>query len=378
MADHVEFKNGRTLDCTIRAIHPDRLEISLGAGTMSIPRSQLKHFEQTDSTVPTAPAKSWEKGNILSAQHAPEAYADLTADFRQLTQRRNAALDAQYMMTMYDRKIESLQARAGVLTEKIDDTDKKLTELRKQIHEIKLPMKAPHDSKGVKAYNELLVAKQNLRAEEDALQIKLAPLLRERTETLEKIPELKTKYRKATPPIPLYRQELKRFLASYPERRPDQETINNDPKIQAFFDKIDRHLEQFKDDFDVEPIKTRQSNGATLVQVMVNDAFPGEFILDTGATQMTINESFARQLGIQLDVLPETEMIVADGSLVGVRAAQLASVAMGSATRKDVPVLIVPDNPNNKYDGLLGMSFLRHFNLGLNGATGELEIVNFR
>lgn len=377
-ADRVTFKNGRTLDCTIKAVHPDSIEVSLASGTISIPRNQLARVERSKPSSTPAPTKeAWQQGNILSAQHAPKAYADLAAHFRALMKSRNAALDAKYLMGAYQREIHTHETQAKNLGKKINTLGEQLTAIRTQIQEIQLPDQAPRSYAAVRAYNELFVKKQKLRDTANSILIEIEPLERKRIEAWDKIPAIKAKHKQAMTPIPLYRTDLEIFEGTYATKKPDTSTLDKDPQTRALFDTIDRYLTQFKKNFSTDPIVTRHVHNSTIVRAVINGAFTGEFILDTGATSMTISESFASKLGLQLEALSSIKMVVADGSVVDVKSAKLASVSVGKSEVKDVKVLVVPDNPNLSGDGLLGMGFLKHFSIRVNGTTGELELTRF-
>ncbi len=376
-ADQVVLKNGRTLDCTIIAEYSDYVEISLGTGSMSIPRSKLVRLVRTAPSTQTTPKSDSQTGNILSAQHAPVAHAELATEFRKLMSHRNLALDAQYMMAIYDRDLEKRKKHAQELDEEILQLEEALAEISWQTAEIKLPDQAPRGNSAIRAYNELISKKQKLQDKGSAIHAQIAPLEREKFETLKIIPDLKAKYKLTMQPIPVYHKELHSFSASYFEYRQELDLDIEDAGTKALFAKVDRYLDKFKKEISATSIKSKQVGNSTIVRVLVNRATVGEFIFDTGATTMTISESFAAKLGIPIGSLPITEMVVADGSIVEVKAAMLSSVSLGSSEVKDVAVLVVADSPNSPEDGLLGMSYLKYFSIGLNGVTGEIELTRF-
>ena len=207
-ADQVVFKNGRMLDCTIEAVHPDAVEISLCTGSMSIPRNQLLRIERTSPTVKKVDKEDWQKGNILSAQHAPAAHAELAAEFRKLMALRNAALDAKYMMGVYERKIRELESLAKKLNGKIEVRDEKIMALRKQIEDIELPAQLPRRNSAIRAYNQLVHKKQMLQEQANSIMIEEEPFVRKRTEALEKISEIQSRHKLAMQPIPVYQKDL--------------------------------------------------------------------------------------------------------------------------------------------------------------------------
>ena len=373
-ADQIIFKNGRSLECHIIAEHAVHVEISLGTGTMNIPHSQLKKLTHTKPTGEIAKKPDRERKNILSAQHVPKAHSELAAEFRKLMTQRNMAFDAQYMMTIHEQEISELKNQAQQFSEEILQLQEALAEISKKTAEIKIPDQPPQNRSTARNYNKLISEKQKLYNEGSIIHSQIAPLERKRTDTLNHVPDLKKKYKETLQPIPIYHKSLQHFSSHYFKYKQTHELDTEDEASKSLFKKIDRYLVKFKKEMPTTSIKAKQIGNSTIVQVFVNGTTSGEFVFDTGATTMTISESFAKKLGIQTETLPKRQGTVADGRIVESRTAILSSVMLGSEEVKDVEVAIFPDSPNNREDGLLGMSFLKYFSIGFNGTTGKIEL----
>jgi len=371
--DRVVFKNGRILDCTIVAEGTHSVKISLGTGSIQIPRDQLTRVERTKSTK-GMPTRS---GNILSAEHAPKAHAKLAADFRKLMMQRNAAGDAQDLMARYTREITQLEKKVKKLDDALRIRQNQLAEVNRQNADLELPERTPYSPSEVRKYNMMVVLKQRLNDQSRALYSQLVPFQEKKRKTLALIPELREKYKQAMQPIPIYHRELRNFSIRYAKYKRKINLKTADADTQALFKKMDRYLTQFKKEMPSVGIQSKRMGHSTMVQVLVNGTTLGEFIFDTGATTMTISESFAKRLNLSLSAFPTTQMIVADGRRVAVKTTRLRSVSVGGLEIINVEVLIVPDSPNTTEDGLLGMSFLKHFAVGINGATGKIELTRF-
>ncbi|NJM29905.1 MAG: clan AA aspartic protease [Rhizobiales bacterium] len=96
----------------------------------------------------------------------------------------------------------------------------------------------------------------------------------------------------------------------------------------------------------------------------------GRFIIDTGASYVSLTEGFARKTGVDLANAPVVQTLTANGLTdrklttaeviqIGPIKARLVSVAVGG-------------NLGDEIDGLLGMSFLARFSVTL--TPGRLEI----
>jgi clan AA aspartic protease (TIGR02281 family) len=106
----------------------------------------------------------------------------------------------------------------------------------------------------------------------------------------------------------------------------------------------------------------------------------GVFILDTGATFVSVTRQFA----LRARLSPEAGDGLIMKTVGGIATADMAyasslSVGKAEATSVVVAVLRGDDNPfGNKLDGLLGMSFLSRFNVTLLPTSLELKAIPIR
>lgn len=375
LADQVILNNGRIMECTILSEHKDYVEISLGTGSMNLSRSQIRKLVRTGGTSDSPKTVSPPEGNVLSKQHAPKAYADLATRFRFLMTKRNEAEDAKYMANHYEREINTLKRTAEQLGAEVTSLNKALAAKSTEISSIPIP-ENPRTTYEVRRYNKLVGERNRLQLEADDIFAEIGPKEIERQNIWKKIPTLEEKQKQLGAPIGIYLNELKRFSAEYPEITALRSESEN-AKTQAFFEKIDRFLKQFQKEIRVVEIPGTVKGRYTHVQAVINGNTIGEFVFDTGATIMTISESFARRLGMDVENLPTSYAIVADGRKVEAKTTVLSSVAVGEALIRNVDIMVMPDSSNTITDGLLGMSFLKHFSVSMNGSTGEIKLSSF-
>lgn len=110
---------------------------------------------------------------------------------------------------------------------------------------------------------------------------------------------------------------------------------------------------------------TRDRSGHFFADGQINGV-PVVFLVDTGATDVAVGESTARQLG--LDFGPQVVVMTAAGPVTAWRT-RLDSVSLGGISLTNVRATITRAPMD---EVLLGMSFLRHFNLT---AEGEQLII---
>ncbi|HQD84275.1 MAG TPA: retropepsin-like aspartic protease [Quisquiliibacterium sp.] len=94
-----------------------------------------------------------------------------------------------------------------------------------------------------------------------------------------------------------------------------------------------------------------------------------EFIVDTGASVVSLGQSDAARVGIKLDPARRVRMNTANGQVAAFQV-QLASVKLGDVTLYDVPAVVLPGSMPYV---LLGNSFLSRFQLRRDNSTLTLE-----
>jgi len=136
-----------------------------------------------------------------------------------------------------------------------------------------------------------------------------------------------------------------------------------------------------EDDAPDSPIKpitvpVTKIGGSLVVQVLLNGSVDAHLIVDTGAT-MTV---LSYDLGIELGILSGSDVslntVNTAGGSVQVSMTYVETLQVGSAKVSHVPVAIhdLPDSISG-VSGLLGMSFLRNFEITLDADRGFLRLL---
>jgi clan AA aspartic protease (TIGR02281 family) len=89
----------------------------------------------------------------------------------------------------------------------------------------------------------------------------------------------------------------------------------------------------------------------------------GTFVLDTGATFVSLKNSFAQKTGVEIDEASVIHLHTANGIAEGKRG-RAERVQLRSLVAKDVPIIVHSTGAYGEgIDGLLGMSFLSRFSI---------------
>jgi clan AA aspartic protease (TIGR02281 family) len=113
--------------------------------------------------------------------------------------------------------------------------------------------------------------------------------------------------------------------------------------------------------------------GSLVVHVMLNQERSAQLIVDTGASMTVLSTKAAIDLGILGTTDNELLTVNTAGGSVQVNMNYLSSLTVGTAQATNVAVAIhdLPDIPEH-IEGLLGMSFLKHFLVTLDAEHARL------
>lgn len=119
----------------------------------------------------------------------------------------------------------------------------------------------------------------------------------------------------------------------------------------------------------VHRIRVQRAGNSMRVQVRLNDSVDAPFILDTGASDVSIPYWVAKELGVDLDAA-RTQLYQTANGLVESPVINLSSVQLGSARVENVPASV----NRSMQVGLLGLSFFNHFRYDFDPAAGIVTL----
>lgn len=158
---------------------------------------------------------------------------------------------------------------------------------------------------------------------------------------------------------------LERYLDTYPAHR-------REPNVQRLLEELGTSACGELAGKGRARVEFRPRSSTVVTSATLNGKHKGRFIVDTGATFVTISAALADKLGI--DYARGEKMYLQTGG--GQRRARLATIdelVVQGATARSIEVAVVDELPIET-DGLLGLSFLSRFDMNLDLARGVLEL----
>jgi clan AA aspartic protease (TIGR02281 family) len=113
-----------------------------------------------------------------------------------------------------------------------------------------------------------------------------------------------------------------------------------------------------------------QSGTLMLVQVTLNDQVDAPFLVDTGASGISIPDAVARRLGVRIDGGTPRLSVQTAAGIVAEPLIELDSVQVGGARIERVPALV----NSSMEGGLLGGAFFKNFVYQVDAAEGVITL----
>lgn len=121
-------------------------------------------------------------------------------------------------------------------------------------------------------------------------------------------------------------------------------------------------------------VPLEKQGNALYADVRLNRRVNAKFLVDTGASSMQISSAMASRLGINLSRAEPTQVGLAGGFVVRAYRVILNEVRLGGVRVKNVEAIVIPDDNMDLTDGLIGMTFLNHFDFQVNPQKPELVL----
>mgnify|MGYP000331553616 CR=1 FL=1 len=346
--DTVFLANGRSIQGIVTREFPDRIEISLGVGSMTVPRSSVKKVEMASPEQNQAIRNQWKTRYLLHEDYVPAGMENVARLLKAAGDARDAARQAGITHAV-DLKHES-----GLLA--------RLERIKSELIIVSKRMQNASRTSSPAAYNAMVLEYNNLSAAY--------------TVGIHELEEFRTKHPSPAGRFSSYLDSLDALRRAYESALalPD---AGQDADRARFLDCVGRIIEDYSRDFSATAVRSERSESGIIVAATVNDSTTGRFLLDTGAAVVTVTEQFARRLNLDTSSLPAIDIVLADGGQASARAVILPSVQVGSARCEHVEAAVMAQQPAPDIDGLLGMSFLRNFAFRIDPSSGQITLTEF-
>lgn len=349
-ADEILLKNGRVMEGEILFETPEAITLKMGPAQVILKQNQIASIRRSSSEEQAEKKKALKKKYFDHEDYVDPELTEEALAYRSLKRSVQAGMKAQG-----DLKVHAVRA-------------KNLERERDRITNQRASLANEILSRG----SQERIEEYNLRINEhNRLQFRLVALQKSHKISLEKMQENRIRIRSAI-------QKTRETRKMFSERQGALEPLNEAQNY--FFNQADvlmASADALHKKIDLEFI---QSGDHAIVDVILNHEVTARLMVDTGASVITISEDIAGQLELIRQDGYKLPMRLADGKTVDMEPVVIQHVAVGGAERENIAAVIVPDRDEaigSEVDGLLGMSFLRNFDLNINPANGKIQLIDY-
>lgn len=348
LGDKIYLKNKRVMEGIIEKEDQERVRLNIGIGTITISKDEIEYIKKSSLNEQEILQRKWEKKYFTYPEFVPQRLKDINSEFNNLERVRDAA-------------IKNKLAQKNII-KKIDELDKERAEVYEEYIRINKNLTKASPEKDIKEYN-------NLVSEHNSLSAQIRVCDHNREELMRQSSDLYSE-------ISSYNSCLAKFRILVNSRI--QELREDSSKQEeAFFRKIKEEIGRMEKDFTHHNIPIKKKEGAVMVDVVLNSSIYASFVVDTGATTVLLSNEVADRLRVKKDESFHFFAILANGEKVKAYPVVLESIKVGGVEVKNVPASVLEKSLPISGDGLLGMSFLNHFMVRIDGKTNTLILEKF-
>ena len=348
--DRLILNNGQTVEGLVSQETADAVVLDFGVGSTRVNRTKIARIDYSTAEERDRIRNAWTRKYFLHRSFVPKGQEEVAGTFRELLDRRISAVQAH-------RAVADGDERLRVLSKNEEGLERNALALSAGLSAIR------GDPRDVEGYNALVVSNNAARSD--------LALLQHEIETVNK------KRQTATETISGYLRDLAAFRQQLDARAMTASASTNQD-LRLFLRRLEEALRESESETFSTTVHLRRQGGCAVTAATVNGNCQGTFVVDTGADALTISGAFARRLGVGAgsNATP-SKVTLADGTTVDAKAVLLDSVQVGEARVERVEAVVLEQPPARDVDGLLGMSFLRHFVARIDGSTGKLVLTRF-
>lgn len=372
-ADRLVLKNGRTLECVVEEQTPSLVRVRVASGELVFPQNLIQRVETESDSKNETIRYQWEQAAEKRRKLSSGLAGELSRKFEELRRMQVEAMSAQQKNDAVAGAQRKAELKIQRVASDLQNLSSRLSEIQARNDAIQLPKLNSSSPSQVRSYNRILSSKNDLQHQAFSLISTIQQKQVAIEDARKSIDRLFEDSRASSETISRYLEFLSEFSDWFDDHEKKKE-LKRLPEVEALVKRVRRQLDKFKEQVFSTPISVRRDGNTWLVSTRINGAATGEFIFDTGATSMSLYESFARKAGVSTAGAPSVVVETAGGRVMG-RRVMLDSVQVGEEIVRRVPCVVIPDGTSREHDGLLGMSFLSHFNINFQGNGREIELI---
>ena len=287
-------------------------------------------------------------------------------------------------------KKAEIEAEGATLEEQLESLRQLETQIKALDHRLEGPKRDPYNKSLVQAYNSLVAQRNELvkkhnelgrvyKESERAYNNAVDRLNQEVAVRKERVAGAK---RDAEEEVRAYRRwvDSRQDMVFFGDLNRFYALLHEEKRRISHNTNLDRHLEEVRairrelGDYAIRKQEDAK-NGLIIVRAILCGREEGFFIVDTGATLVTISLELIKALGLTDLLGNEIEVILAGGIRIKGRELLIPKLSVFGMEAEDVKAVVLKE-PETGVDGLLGHSFLNRFAYRIDDSRSEKLILD--
>ena len=150
--------------------------------------------------------------------------------------------------------------------------------------------------------------------------------------------------------------ELGQLLSAEQWLLPLQDEAEYQPQVQQLLQRITQQLKG------QQGVPLKQIGEHYLVEAVINQQQTSELMIDTGASLTVLDLNFFNQVSHRLDASYHSELrLNTAGGVITAEVYRVAEFSIADYSVRDLKIAVVDLGRHGRYQGLLGMNFLKQF-----------------
>lgn len=343
--DRVYLSNGEVMEGIITSQTDESVVLNIGMGAVSVKRIRIERVEEDDEAANGSLRAHW-RAAYIDTDDLPKNVQALARNWNQLKNARAKALRA--------------GKDQGRLERDADRLERAVEDRKKQYLAVNNKLAAMSMDRDRKAYNAMVEENNRLVAGVNNAQSQLR--------------DAEVRRMQSRQAMRTYALRLTSFEFAHGVLVSAYAHLGADDLANLWLHQVGQELRTFEHDFVVKTVPVDNTLGGRVAKVTINDEVTGSFVVDTGASVVTVSETMAKRLGLRYDPEKPIPMQLADGGTTDAFPVWLGSLQVGEARAENVQAVVMASAPGPGLDGLLGMSFLNNFRVSFDGSEGEMVL----
>lgn len=343
-ADTVYLKNGNQIEGVIASENRDEVTVGIGYGTVTLRRADIERVDRSKKEQRRKDRGALLRRQFETGEGVPKGAEKFAAVLRVAQAGRENALESKAKRTSLDEEEASLT--------------QELADLKERFQTLNSRMQSARSDRNPAAYNDLIDDINKAGSQMEADQLRLQAISGERTACDEAVHA----YLSAYGAVQEYLKEPGHALPA--GAGPDAE----------YYAWVKDEIGRMRAEVVQDEVASHTKGRSLVVTALLNGRIEARLMVDTGASMIVLYKGAADKLalgpGAEVGTVSAT---MADGSAVQAKGVRLESVTVGNSTVKGVGAALLPSGSPG-IDGLLGMTFLSHFIVQVDGSNGVLVL----